>query len=247
VSGTRRARRPGAALIIAATALGLTTGAPAAAASDKREIERVSNERTRTVAAKVGRQAAIRSAPSVGARQTGQLQPFTFFGAREVVVVRAVTRDRLRRSWSLVRYSGLGWRRGWVLSSALYGRRVLNTQLVIDTGRLEARLYRDGKVVMRAPVGVGASSSPTPRGRYYIRERLVPPESGGIYGALAFGTSAFSRFRTDWPGGGQVGVHGTNQPGLIPGYISNGCVRLRDSDVLRLDDLMRVGTPLRII
>jgi hypothetical protein len=246
VPGTR-ARRAGAALIAAATALGLSTGVPAAAATNKPAVKRISNERTHTVAARVGRLAAIRRAPSVKAPQTGRLAPFTFFGSREVVVVRAVTRDRLGRSWSLVRYAGLGWRRGWVLSSALFGRRVLNTQLVIDTGRLEARLYRNGKLVMRAPVGVGTSSSPTPRGRYYIRERLVPPERGGIYGALAFGTSAFSRFRTDWPGGGQVGVHGTNQPGLIPGYISNGCVRLRDSDVLRLDELMRVGTPLRVI
>jgi lipoprotein-anchoring transpeptidase ErfK/SrfK len=89
--------------------------------------------------------------------------------------------------------------------------------------------------------------SPTPAGRYYIRERLGPfANSNSIYGALAFGTSAFSHFRTDWPGGGQVGVHGTNEPGLIPGRISNGCVRLRNSAVVRLGRLLRVGTPLYI-
>ncbi len=74
----------------------------------------------------------------------------------------------------------------------------------------------------------------------------MPRNRRGIYGVLAFGTSAFSRFRTDWPGGGQVGVHGTNQPNLIPGRISNGCVRLRNRDVRRLDRRVAVGTPVLI-
>ena len=99
---------------------------------------------------------------------------------------------------------------------------------------------------MRVPVGVGAAASPTPPGRYYLRERLALPGGGSIYGALAFGTSAFSRYRTDWPGGGQVGIHGTNQPQLVPGYISNGCVRLRNGDVLALRRRVQVGTPVEI-
>jgi lipoprotein-anchoring transpeptidase ErfK/SrfK len=65
-------------------------------------------------------------------------------------------------------------------------------------------------------------------------------------GVLAFGLSAYSRYRTDWPGGGQVGLHGTNEPELVPGHISNGCIRLRNRDVRRLDRLMSVGTPILI-
>ena len=41
---------------------------------------------------------------------------------------------------------------------------------------------------------------------------------------------------TDWPGGGIVGIHGTSQPGLIPGKISHGCVRLKNADILKLDE-----------
>ena len=100
--------------------------------------------------------------------------------------------------------------------------------------------------MFRARIGVGKAESPTPAGHYYVRERLVPSSSGGIYGVLAFGLSAYSPWRTDWPGGGQVGLHGTNQPGLIPGRISNGCIRLRNRAVRRLDRLMSVGTPVRI-
>lgn len=55
-----------------------------------------------------------------------------------------------------------------------------------------------------------------------------------------------SRVLTDWPGGGYIGIHGTNRPELIPGRISHGCIRLRNADVLRLARLMPLGTPISI-
>jgi lipoprotein-anchoring transpeptidase ErfK/SrfK len=66
------------------------------------------------------------------------------------------------------------------------------------------------------------------------------------YGPIAFGTSARSSVLTDWPGGGYIGIHGTDAPRLIPGHISHGCVRLRNAAILRLARVMSVGTPLTI-
>lgn len=43
-----------------------------------------------------------------------------------------------------------------------------------------------------------------------------------------------------------MGIHGTNEPELIPGYISNGCVRLHNSDILALGRRIDVGTPVLI-
>ena len=43
-----------------------------------------------------------------------------------------------------------------------------------------------------------------------------------------------------------IGIHGTNQPRLIPGKISHGCVRVRNSNIRRLKRLMPLGTPIRI-
>jgi lipoprotein-anchoring transpeptidase ErfK/SrfK len=43
-----------------------------------------------------------------------------------------------------------------------------------------------------------------------------------------------------------VGVHGTNQPEIIPGRISHGCIRMRNAAILALARLMPVGTPLTI-
>ena len=152
------------------------------------------------------------------------------------------------RSWLRVRYSGVGRRKGWIPDAAVSPELLMTgKRLVLDLSALRLRLMRGRRVLFGTRVGVGAAGSPTPRGRFYIRERLGPfANSNTVYGALAFGTSAFSPFRTDWPGGGQVGIHGTNQPSLIPGRISNGCVRLHNSAVLRLGRMLSVGTPLLV-
>jgi lipoprotein-anchoring transpeptidase ErfK/SrfK len=99
--------------------------------------------------------------------------------------------------------------------------------------------------VLRAPVGIGRAGSPTPAGEFYVRNRLTRYRSA-FYGPVAFGTSARSPTLTDWPGGGFVGIHGTNRPELIPGRVSHGCIRMRNRDIRRLARLMPPGTPLTV-
>jgi hypothetical protein len=134
---------------------------------------------------------------------------------------------------------------GWVPRSALGGYHFVHTHLVVDLSRLTATLYYDKRVTFRAPVGVGEPRWPTPKGSFYVREELSQFASS-FYGPIAYGTSARSNVLTDWPSGGFVGVHGTNQPDLIPGRISHGCVRLRNPDIIRLSRLMPIGTPVTI-
>jgi lipoprotein-anchoring transpeptidase ErfK/SrfK len=134
---------------------------------------------------------------------------------------------------------------GWVTRSALGGYGVVRTRLVIDLSTLKAELYRGERLVFKAPVGVGEARWPTPLGEFYVRNRLSG-FNDPFYGPVAFGTSARSGVLTDWPAGGFVGIHGTATPELIPGRVSHGCVRLRNEDILKLDRLMPVGTPVRI-
>lgn len=206
---------------------------------------RLSDERAWTRSAFVDFNTTVRAAPRRDAKKLAELRTHTFHGRPEVVLVLG-NREVSGRTWLRIRFSGLGRRVGWVTQRVLSGPRLHRTLVVVDRGAQELRLLRADKVVLRVPVGVGAAASPTPSGPYFIRERLDLSSSGSIYGALAFGTSGFSRYRTDWPGGGQVGIHGTNQPELIPGRISNGCVRLHNEDVLKLGRLIEVGTPVRI-
>ena len=134
---------------------------------------------------------------------------------------------------------------GWVPRSALGGYHFVSTHLVVDLHRLRAVLLDAGHPIFTAPIAVGQPQWPTPRGQFYIRDKLTDYASP-FYGPVAFGTSARSSVLTDWPEGGFVGIHGTDAPDLIPGRVSHGCIRLRNRDILRLARLMPVGTPLTI-
>jgi lipoprotein-anchoring transpeptidase ErfK/SrfK len=179
----------------------------------------LSNEQTVTQWAHPAGRAPVRVAPSFSSHSFTRLRPRTEDGLREVY-------EALRQQTDS---SGAVW------------------VLVVRRGKLRATLYRNGRAVFRAPVGVGMRGLPTPAGHFYVRERLRLGRSGGPYGPLAFGTSAYSPKLTDWPGGGVVGIHGTNEPQAVPGRPSHGCVRMRNRDILRLGRLMPVGTPVLIL
>ncbi|MBA2644597.1 MAG: L,D-transpeptidase, partial [Solirubrobacterales bacterium] len=134
---------------------------------------------------------------------------------------------------------------GWVPLQALCGYETVSTHLFVDTKRLRLRLERRGRTVLRARIGVGQKRWPTPTGEFYVRNELRGFDSP-IYGPVAFGTSARSAVLTDWPGGGFIGIHGTNRPGILPGRVSHGCIRLRNPDIRRLARLMPVGTPITV-
>jgi hypothetical protein len=134
---------------------------------------------------------------------------------------------------------------GWVDRDTLGPFHILHTDLVVNRATRRITLYRNAKPVFTAPIGVGRPYWPTPPGHYFIREKLTQFASP-FYGPIAFGTSARSAVLTDWPGGGYIGIHGTDQPQLIPGAISHGCIRLANPDILRLNRLVPIGTPLQI-
>jgi L,D-transpeptidase-like protein len=184
--------------------------------------------------------------PDEHAGAVAQVSTRTPEGTSNIVLVLGDRVDDQGVLWIRVQLSVRGSRNtGWVLRGALGGYGTVATQLVIHRRSFTATLYRLGKPIFRAPVGVGLPSWPTPRGDFYIRNKLTGYASPE-YGPIAFGTSARSRVLTDWPAGGFVGIHGTDQPGLIPGRISHGCIRMRNADIIRLSKLMPVGTPLTI-
>jgi lipoprotein-anchoring transpeptidase ErfK/SrfK len=134
---------------------------------------------------------------------------------------------------------------GWVPRRTLSDWKIVRTRVVVELARQTLTLYREGRPVFWAAVGVGKPSSPTPRGEFFVRNQLYGFHDP-FYGPLAYGTSARSTVLTDWPGGGFIGIHGTNEPGLIPGRVSHGCIRMRNAEIVRLARLMPVGTPLTV-
>jgi lipoprotein-anchoring transpeptidase ErfK/SrfK len=118
-------------------------------------------------------------------------------------------------------------------------------RLVIDQGALRATLYHRGRPIFQSIIGVGLPAFPTPRGDFYVREKLSGYYAPA-YGPRAFGLNARSAVLTDWPGGGFIGIHGTNAPGILPGRVSHGCVRMTNDAILRLYRLLPIGAPVQI-
>lgn len=208
----------------------------------------LSNETTTTLWAYVAWEAPIRSSPLNAAAVIGSLHTLTEERTAAVYEVLSRWVDPHHEAWvrirvPLVRDASL---RGWVPESSLGSLHTDHTSFQIDTETLRATLYDNGRMIWTAPVGVGKPGTLTPHGHFYIREGLKLGTATSLYGVYAFGTSAYSATLTDWPGGGVIGIHGTNQPQLVPGRPSHGCVRVRNPDMLRLSHLMPLGTPVWI-
>jgi lipoprotein-anchoring transpeptidase ErfK/SrfK len=210
---------------------------------------RLSDEHVESRWAHPTRAATIRRAPSNHAARVGRLHHRTEDGLPEVYLLLSKKTYDNGHQWVRLRVPGRpNGRIGWVPRSALGAFHVVATSIVVDRRTLRLTLFRHGKVVKRFPVGVGKPSTPTPAGRFVIRELLKVPGKHTIYGPYAFGTSDYSVL-SDWPGGGVIGIHGTDEPGLIPGRPSHGCMRLRNRDVAYLAGPhgAPVGTPIRIV
>jgi hypothetical protein len=193
--------------------------------------------------APVLRPAVARAAPRAEAPAVGRVAARTPEGTTNLVLLAGEAASRGGR-WDQVRLATLpNGRLGWVPRRVLGGYHFVRTRLVVDRARLEATLLRGGKPVFRAPVGVGRPASPTPAGDFYIRDRVTSLRDP-FYGPVAFGTSARSTVLTEWPGGGFIGIHGTDRPDLVPGRVSHGCIRMRNPDIVRLARVMPVGTPV---
>jgi lipoprotein-anchoring transpeptidase ErfK/SrfK len=209
--------------------------------------ERLSNEEHLTRYAHAVARTPIRSRPEGTAPRIAHLRYATEDGPREVYPALESRIGANDNAWIRVRIPGRpNGRSGWVRRHALGRFTVVRTKLRINRRTLRATLTRRGKRVWSSDIGVGARATPTPAGNFWIRTHLRVARTHTIYGPVAFGTGAYSVL-SDWPGGGVIGIHGTDRPDLIPGRPSHGCVRVPNAAIRRLATLMPIGTPVEIV
>ena len=130
--------------------------------------------------------------------------------------------------------------------SALGPLRTVRTWLIVNTEHLRATLIESGRTIFSAPHR-HRQELHAHAARQLLRDR--PARRPRVRGRVRSARVRHQRevaVLTDWPGGGVVGIHGTNEPQLIPGHPSHGCIRMRNQDILRLGKLMPVGTPVTI-
>ena len=168
-------------------------------------------------------------------------------GADQVFGVLGALRNRAcRPTWFRVqlplRPNG---RVGWVRARDVT-LRIVRTRIVVDLSDRRVMLFRHGRFVLGGRAAIGTRATPTPVGRFYVNQRLIPRNPYGPYGVGAIGISAFSEVLTGWAQGGPVAIHGTNQPHLLGREVSNGCVRMHNGVVRHIFRLAYSGTPVTI-
>ena len=175
------------------------------------------------------------------------LSPTTQFGSARVLSV-------LRRSghWLRVSTADLqGGRDGWIDANANASEITMSATPVEIVIRLSARileLRRDGHVLRRFTVGIGAPSSPTPTGRFAITDELPGASYSPVYGCCVLALSVRqTHLPSGWSGGDRVAIHGTNAPSTIGRALSSGCVHAADDDLRYLMKLVPLGTPVSIL
>ncbi|HYG75542.1 MAG TPA: L,D-transpeptidase family protein [Planctomycetota bacterium] len=122
----------------------------------------------------------------------------------------------------------------------------------VDRTELTGTLYIDGIFIRHYPVGIGPGNA-TPCGTYTIERKAVNPDWYYDGKKIPFGDPAnilgtrwMAFAGTDKDGAG-LGIHGTSLPESVPGRESKGCVRMINSDVEELYDLMPQGGKAEIL
>jgi lipoprotein-anchoring transpeptidase ErfK/SrfK len=131
------------------------------------------------------------------------------------------------------------------LKSSSPGRGI-RRQVLVSLKDRKLAVVESGKVLRTFSVGVGAAASPSPEGRFEIVSRVANPTY--YHPGTVIPAGEDNPIGPRWIGLDQkgYGIHGTNQPRSVGSATSHGCIRLRNSDVVKLFELVRVGDTVEI-
>jgi len=129
---------------------------------------------------------------------------------------------------------------GWVQASDVKIRQVTD-YIRVYLGRFRLEHYVAGRLDRAFTVAVGAPSTPTPTGHFYV---WASEPHGAPYTPGIFALSAFSPVLENWPGGGRTGIHGWTDTSVLGKRASHGCVRMAPADFAQLLHSVPLGTPV---
>ena len=168
----------------------------------------------------------------------------TEFGSPTALAVAARRGRWLGVETSAVPNRKLAWVDG---SSKALARVHTKVSLHVDLDRLLLTLRKGSRVVERARVGAGSSSSPTPTGRFAVTDKLPGGRFSPAYGCCVLALSGRqTHLPSGWTGGDRLAIHGTDSPGTIAARASAGCLHARDKDLKPLMRRVPLGTPVFI-
>jgi lipoprotein-anchoring transpeptidase ErfK/SrfK len=150
------------------------------------------------------------------------------------------------RKWVRVRLPGRPNGHAAWIRTAHTRRTSTPWRIALDLSARRVTVYHGGMVQRRFRAVVGTSSTPTPRGRFFIEEGVALP--GQVGGPFALATSARSNVLQEFEGGpGQIALHGTDGlAGALGSASSHGCIRLSSGAISWLARRIGGGAPLTV-
>lgn len=132
--------------------------------------------------------------------------------------------------------------------------------ILVNLPQKKLFFFENGKLVSSYDTGVGKPGSQTPVGDWKITEKrpnpawYVPASIKGEYARKGKHVADVVPAGPNNPlgkffmkvGSSSIGIHGTNAPSSVPGWVSHGCIRLRNEDALELGSKVQVGDPVKI-
>ena len=136
----------------------------------------------------------------------------------------------------------------FILSSFATSAQAAQKKIYINVASRLMTFYDGNIKVAVYHLGLGKVSTPTPTGYYQIRTKEInPPWIDPSDPEYEVPSGPDNPLGYRWMEiQGNYGIHGTNRPESIGGYVSNGCIRMREADVETLFDAVEVGTPVEI-
>jgi lipoprotein-anchoring transpeptidase ErfK/SrfK len=138
---------------------------------------------------------------------------------------------------------------GWVRREAVTLEPPHPFRVKVELGEHRITVWEGERVVLQEAVGIGASGrTPTTQGLFFTTEVFdVLPSQRSAYGPYAFALSGFSEVLYSFGGGtGVLGIHGTDDTSSLGRDVSNGCIRMSNSGITKLYELLPLGTPVEI-
>jgi hypothetical protein len=175
-----------------------------------------------------------------GGRVVASLGTRSDFGSPLVLAVAA-----RRGSWLAVRTPALpNGRLGWIKANAGAVSEV-RTSITVDLAARVLTLSKNGAILARIDVAIGAPGSPTPVGVFAVTDKLPGSRFGRVYGCCILALSAHQPLLpTGWRrGNDRVAIHGG---GGIGAAVSAGCLHASERSLRYLMAHVPLGTPVTI-
>lgn len=192
------------------------------------------------LAARIERRTQLRERP--GGRVVASIGTTTGYGSERVLAVVA-----RRDGWLGVLSDHVpNSRAAWIPADSA---RLVHEPYRLDVDLSERRLTvrRDGRVVRRITVAIGAPGTATPTGRFAITDALRITKAHPEYGCCALAlTGRQPHLPQGWTTSDRLAIHGTSDVGGIGDAVSNGCLHAGEADMRWLMRRVTLGAEVLI-